>query len=87
MLTINQELQEISERALADAIIGMSADGGDIVILDPHDGEIRAMASRRAIRARSAVRRVSEPFEPGSTLKPLIAAAAAAARRARPTRS
>ena len=84
VLTINQALQEISERALADALIGTRRDGGDIVIIDPHDGEIRAMASRRSDPRSSGSPAVSEPFEPGSTLKPLLASRllAAAAREA-----
>ncbi|MGH7623589.1 MAG: penicillin-binding transpeptidase domain-containing protein, partial [Gemmatimonadaceae bacterium] len=72
VLTINQALQEISDRALADAMVGTGADGGDIVILDPHDGEIRAMASRRNDPRSAGSPAVSEPFEPGSTLKPLL---------------
>jgi cell division protein FtsI (penicillin-binding protein 3) len=85
VLTINQELQEISERALAEAVASTRADGGDIVILDPHDGGIRAMASRRAGAPSFASPIVSEPFEPGSTLKPLLAGALLTLERARPT--
>ena len=84
VLTINQQLQEIAERALADALVGMGADGGDIVILDPHDGEILAMASRRSDPRTSASPAVTEPFEPGSTLKPFIAAALLELQRAKP---
>lgn len=73
VLTINQELQEIAENALMDAISKMGATSGDIVILDPHSGEIRAMASRRGDSAVTAAA-VTEPFEPGSTMKPFIAA-------------
>lgn len=75
VLTINQELQEISERALRSAIDHMQASGGDIVILDPATGEIRAMYSERVGRATFGAPAVTEPFEPGSTLKPLFAAA------------
>ncbi|MFN2398233.1 MAG: peptidoglycan D,D-transpeptidase FtsI family protein, partial [Gemmatimonadaceae bacterium] len=75
VLTINQELQEISEEALARAAETMGAEGGDIVILDPHTGEIRAMASRRLNPRSSGSPALSEPFEPGSTLKPFIATA------------
>ena len=45
VLTINQSLQEISDRALADALVGTGADGGDIVDhrsarrRDPRDGQ------------------------------------------------
>jgi cell division protein FtsI (penicillin-binding protein 3) len=73
VLTINADLQEISEKALADAVARMGAEGGDIVILDPHDGEILAMASRRLDRMTSAAA-LTEPFEPGSTAKPFLAA-------------
>lgn len=73
LLTINQELQEIAENALMDAISKMGATSGDIVILDPHSGEIRAMASRRGDSAVTASA-LTEPFEPGSTMKPFIAA-------------
>ena len=84
-LTINQELQEISVRALSDAITKMSATGGDIVILDPEDGEIRAMASDRVGQPAFGNPALSEPFEPGSTLKPLFAAALIQRGLARPT--
>jgi cell division protein FtsI (penicillin-binding protein 3) len=74
-LTINQELQEISQRALAQAIERTRADGGDIVIIDPHDGGIRAMASERVGDRSFGSPVISEPFEPGSTMKPLFASA------------
>jgi cell division protein FtsI (penicillin-binding protein 3) len=73
MLTINQELQEIAENALADAVSRMGATSGDIVILDPFSGEIRAMASRRGDSTVTTAA-ITEPFEPGSTLKPFVAA-------------
>ncbi len=75
VLTLNADLQEIAERSLADAVSRMGAEGGDIVILDPHDGEIRAIASIRADSRPMALTALTEPFEPGSTLKPFIAAA------------
>ena len=74
VLTINHELQEIAERTLADAVRRMEAQGGDIVILDPRSGELLALAGQRdGVSASATV--VTEPFEPGSTLKPFIAAA------------
>ncbi|HEX6535395.1 MAG TPA: penicillin-binding transpeptidase domain-containing protein [Gemmatimonadaceae bacterium] len=84
VLTINQELQEISERALEAAVANTGADGGDIVILDPHSGEIRAMASVRNGGRTFGSPAVSEPFEPGSTLKPLFASSLLERGRARP---
>ena len=53
-------------------------------MLDPHDGEIRAMASRRTDPRSSGSPALSEPFEPGSTLKPLMAAQLLQQHRARP---
>ena len=74
-LTINHELQEIAERSLADAVRRMDAEGGDIVILDPRSGDVLAMAGQRVGVTAPSATGVTEPFEPGSTLKPLIAAA------------
>lgn len=74
VLTINEDLQEIAENALADAVSRMGAEGGDIVVLDPHTGAIRAMASRRLDARLTAATVITEPFEPGSTAKPFIAA-------------
>ena len=75
VLTLNADLQEIAEKALADAVARMGAEGGDIVILDPHNGEIRAMASLRPDPRQTAATVLTEPFEPGSTFKPFMAAA------------
>ena len=83
-LTINETLQEICERALVRASDSLKADGGDIVVMNPFSGEILAMASRRANPGAVANTAVAEPFEPGSTLKPFIAAALLQRGRARP---
>ena len=83
-LTINRDLQEICDRALARATDSLNATGGDIVVMNPFTGEVLAMASRRANRRTLANTAVSEPFEPGSTLKPFIAAALMERGRARP---
>src|SRR5438067_5166287 len=73
-LTINAALQDICERALVEGLQQMSATGGDIVVLNPHDGAVLALASRRADARTTAATTMSEPFEPGSTLKPFVAA-------------
>ncbi len=83
VLTISQDLQEIAERALNDAVERGGASGGDILIMDPYSGEIRALASIRRDPRSSGSPLVSEPFEPGSTLKPFVAAALLARNRAR----
>ena len=82
-LTINRDLQEICERALARATDSLDASGGDIIVLNPATGEILAMASlRRGTQSLSSTA-VTEPFEPGSTLKPFVAAALLERSRAR----
>ncbi|MEY4609408.1 MAG: hypothetical protein RL625_1625 [Gemmatimonadota bacterium] len=75
LLTIHQPLQDIAERVLTDAIAERNARGGDVLLLDPHTGEIRALASRRARADASGATALTEPYEPGSTVKPFIAAA------------
>ena len=83
-LTINRDLQDICERALARAVDSLDAKGGDIVVMNPATGDVLAMASRRLGQKSLSVTAVTEPFEPGSTLKPFIAAALLERRRARP---
>lgn len=83
VLTINQSLQDIAERSLADAVHQLGATGGDIVMLDPQTGEVRAMASRRADPLSTGATALTEPYEPGSTLKPFVAARLLDLKRAR----
>jgi cell division protein FtsI (penicillin-binding protein 3) len=85
VLTINNALQDICERELAIAVDSLRADGGDIVVMNPHTGEILAMASNRVGRTSFSSTAVTEPFEPGSTLKPFVAASLLEKRRARTT--
>lgn len=72
-LTLDAGLQEIVETALGDAIERLDAAGGDVVVLDPHTGEILAVASRRAGGAATSGAFTSV-FEPGSTAKIFAAA-------------
>ena len=73
VLTIDRRLQDIAERALESAVSRLEARGGDIVVLDPNSGEIRALASYQADGRFTASTPLTEPFEPGSTIKPLLA--------------
>jgi cell division protein FtsI (penicillin-binding protein 3) len=84
VLTINNALQEICERELSIAVDSLHAAGGDIVVMNPHTGDILAMASNRVGRTSFANTSVTEPFEPGSTLKPFVAASLLDKGRARP---
>ena len=85
MLTINNTLQDICERELSIAVDSLHASGGDIVVMNPHTGEILALASNRVGRTTFSNTAVTEPFEPGSTLKPFVAASLLEKGRARPT--
>lgn len=82
-LTINRDLQDICERALARAVDSLQASGGDIVVMNPNTGDVLAMASSRVGKKSFSVTAVTEPFEPGSTMKPFIAAALLDRKRAR----
>jgi cell division protein FtsI (penicillin-binding protein 3) len=85
VLTINNTLQDICERELSIAVDSLRADGGDIVVMNPHTGEILALASSRVGKTTFSNTAVTEPFEPGSTLKPFVAASLLENGRARPT--
>jgi cell division protein FtsI (penicillin-binding protein 3) len=74
VLTIDLELQEIAEEALAEAIDDTQARGGTVLVTDPRTGEIMAMASVRDGSAKSLAA-INTPYEPGSTLKPFTVAA------------
>ncbi|HUE76540.1 MAG TPA: penicillin-binding transpeptidase domain-containing protein [Longimicrobiales bacterium] len=73
-LTIDAGLQEIAEEALRQAVTERDAIGGDLIFADPGTGEILAAASRRQ-GGRRHWRGVTDPYEPGSTIKPFILAA------------
>ena len=84
-LTIDEQLQHIVERELRIGVSEHRADGGTAVVMDPHTGEILAMATYptfnpNAFRtAPDHVRRnraVTDLYEPGSTFKIVTASAA-----------
>ncbi len=72
-LAIDAELQGLAESILADAVEATSAEGGDLLIVRPETGELLAAASRRVGRI-PHLAAATEPYEPGSTLKPFTAA-------------
>jgi cell division protein FtsI (penicillin-binding protein 3) len=85
VLTIDLAVQTAAERELAAAIEREKATGGTIVVLDPRDDAITAIASwptfdpaRVATASTEALRdrAVSWTYEPGSTLKSMTIAAA-----------
>jgi cell division protein FtsI (penicillin-binding protein 3) len=75
VLTIDYDLQEIAELALADALARTGAVGGELLLTDPATGEVLAAVSRTGGRRARSWRAVTEPYEPGSTIKPFTVAA------------
>jgi cell division protein FtsI (penicillin-binding protein 3) len=84
VLTIDKDIQYQAQVALAQAVETWGAKAGSVVVMDPTNGEILAMASvpqfnpnrfgeasEDAFRNRSIV----DTYEPGSTIKSLTAAA------------
>ena len=69
-LTLNRSLQEIAERELALAIERTGATGGDVVMLNPNDGSVLALAGARDGRPAANSTPLTEPYEPGSVMKP-----------------
>ena len=84
VLTLDRRLQDIAEGALKQAVIDQGARGGDIVVLDPNTGEIRAVASYHADGRYATSAALTVPFEPGSTIKPLLVSRLLEMERARP---
>jgi cell division protein FtsI (penicillin-binding protein 3) len=73
-LTLDLDLQEIAQEALAEAVESTHARGGDILVSDPRTGDVLALVSMEGGHAR-ALSAINAPFEPGSTFKPFTAAA------------
>ena len=87
-LTIDTTVQFIAERALDKAMIDTKARSAAMIIMDPKTGEILAMANRNRGMSNDVNKLKFEDYrnnavvsiyEPGSTFKPIIAAAALAA--------
>ncbi|RMH22347.1 MAG: hypothetical protein D6701_01395 [Gemmatimonadetes bacterium] len=74
VLTIDRDMQEIAQQALVEAVEANEAEGGDLVLLDPHTGDILALVSVRDGHP-GALSAINTPYEPGSTMKPFTVAA------------
>jgi cell division protein FtsI (penicillin-binding protein 3) len=92
-LTIDSDIQFKAQLELAAAVKKFGAKGGSVVVMDPRDGEILAMASTPyfdpntfATATQDAMRNraITDAYEPGSTIKAMTAAAAIDARAATP---
>lgn len=84
-LTIDARIQQIAEDALTAQVEEMKAKGGVVVVLEPGSGDILALAQtprfdpnhfRRAEPGDWRLRAITDVLEPGSTIKPLLIAAA-----------
>ncbi len=85
VLTLDKNLQYIAEKELAAGVRKAQAKSGTVVVLDPETGKVLAMASypdynpnsyRSSRPSQWRNRAVCDSFEPGSTLKPFLVAAA-----------
>lgn len=85
VLTIDAEIQANAERALAECLEQFSAESAVAVVMHPSSGAILAMANapvfdlnhyRDAAPTLYRNRVITDPYEPGSTFKPFVAAAA-----------
>ncbi|HEX6203601.1 MAG TPA: penicillin-binding transpeptidase domain-containing protein, partial [Thermoanaerobaculia bacterium] len=93
-LTLDAAIQHTAERELARGVIETGAKSGTLVLLDPADGAVLAMASYPTVdlnRFPDAPadhwrnRAILDAYEPGSTFKMVTAAAALEANRVDPT--
>ena len=84
-LTIDTHIQHAAEQALANSIAKYEAKAGIVLVVDVKSGDILAMASEpffnpNTVRSSKAAQRRLRPltdiYEPGSTMKPFLFAAA-----------
>lgn len=94
VLSIDQKIQYLAHRELANAIRTNKAKAGAMIVLDAKSGEILALANQPTYNPNKRVklnrnttrnRAITDIFEPGSTLKPFTAAAALEAGLFKPT--
>ena len=72
-LTLDADMQQIGRNNLAEAVNTTNAKGGDLIIIDPKNGDVLAMVSISNGSA-SHLSTITTPYEPGSTLKPFTVA-------------
>lgn len=85
VLTLDAVIQQTVEEELDAVVEAFNAKGAQAIVMDPHNGEVLAMAmsprfdpeQARLISAEQRRNRIlTDPFEPGSTFKPFTVAAA-----------
>jgi len=84
-LTLDRDIQWSAQQAITQAVASTGADGGTAIVMDPHTGEVIAMAEAPAFDPNNLAqaspsslsnRAVSNVYEPGSTNKVITVAAA-----------
>jgi len=84
-LTIDAGIQHIAEEELHEAVEEQDAESGAVIIMNPYTGEILALANeptfnpniyKQYANTRWKNRAIQDYYEPGSTFKPVVAAAA-----------
>ncbi|MBI5966624.1 MAG: transpeptidase family protein [Deltaproteobacteria bacterium] len=94
ILTIDKNIQYITEKELRKAVLACSAKGGMAIVMNPKTGEVLALAiqpsfdpnhfssfSPQVLKNRT----ITDTFEPGSTLKAFLLAAVLEERAAAPS--
>lgn len=85
ILTIDGAVQHITEKALEEAVLGFSGKSGMAIVMNPRTGGILALAHypsynpnafREYSKSELRNRALTDPFEPGSTMKIFSVAAA-----------
>jgi len=85
-LTLDTQLQYAVEQELRAAVEAHGAKGGSVIVMDASNGEILALANEPhfnpnipgAPQANRRNRAITDGYEPGSTLKPIVVASALA---------
>jgi cell division protein FtsI (penicillin-binding protein 3) len=84
-LTLDKTIQHVTERELELAVRTFEAKAGSVVVLDPRNGEVLAMANYPTFNPNAPAsfgsshrrnRAITDRFEPGSTVKPFTVGAA-----------
>ncbi|MBN1967025.1 MAG: penicillin-binding protein 2 [Anaerolineae bacterium] len=85
VLTIDRDVQYLIEQTLAEAVASTGSEGGTIIVMNPSNGEILAMASYPTYDPNTFYEladeqlvnpAISEQYEPGSVFKVITMAAA-----------
>lgn len=94
-LTLDERVQHVAERELLKAVREHDAWTGSIVVMDPHQGDVLALANYPSFDPNQPVSKdqpvthranlaISSPYEPGSVFKLVTMAAALETTRLRP---